>query len=319
MANAANIWRDTATGLERYRLENDVLRLELTNAGAAMISLYMNAGEARDLILGYDNTERYLDNQTYFGAVVGRFAGIIPNAVANCDGEEFRLTKNDGEHHLHGGVKGLSFRLWRADIDGDTLCFRYESRDGEEGYPGKAEFEVRYRLVGNRIEVEYAADCDRPCPLNLTLHPYFNLNGHACGCLDGHMLRIGSSRYFKSDAKGAAIKGEIPAQGGYNFQTLMPLQDIAYDNYYIVDDGGYAAELYAEPSGIIMRLSCTQPGIQLYSADGLMDTGKGGVLYGRRSGICLEPQEYPWIVNPNLYIRYHHKIQYEFDYIPYRE
>ena len=72
-----------------------------------------------------------------------------------------------------------------------------------------------------------------------------------------------------------------------------------YDHNWVLDTQGdisqVAVELFCPATGIDLKVYTDEPGIQVYSGnflDGTV-TGKKGVVYNQRHGICLETQKYP--------------------------
>ena len=73
-----------------------------------------------------------------------------------------------------------------------------------------------------------------------------------------------------------------------------------YDHNWVLDreEGGglqLAARVHDPATGRVMEIKTTEPGLQFYSGnflDGTI-TGKGGHVYKRHAGMCLETQHYP--------------------------
>lgn len=281
--------------------------VSITNYGGAVVSLKTpdRNGSFGDVVLGFDTLDEYVNNPRYFGALIGRYANRIARGRFSLDGVEYQLTQNNGVNHLHGGV-GFNKRVWEA-IDplsdgAQILDLEYESRDGEEGYPGNLRAEVTYALVNNELQIHYEARTDRDTIVNLTNHSYFNLAGR--GDILSHELTFhadaftpvtedliptGEIRSVKNTAwdftQSKAVGRDLAAAGGYDHNFVL-------NNY----DGSLrpAARLYEPTSGRVLEILTTQPGIQFYSGNFLDGSfaGKGGVVY-KYAGLCLEPQHFP--------------------------
>lgn len=279
--------------------------------GAAVQSLEF-AGV--DVILGYDTMPDYEAQDKYMGAVAGRFANRIGGGRFQLNGTEYTLCCNDGANHLHGGICGFDKKVWTADVEEDTLCMRYTSPNGEEGYPGTLCTEVRYHLdEENQLQIEYQAICDTDTVLNLTNHSYFNLNGHGSGTLQGQEIQIFADFYTENDTA-CLPTGVIASVADTPMDFRQPheiLERIDTDFVQLRHAGGYdhnwipncyvkeqmrkCAEVYARKSGIRLAVFSDQPGIQFYTGnflDGIVK-GKKGASYPRRSGFCLETQGFP--------------------------
>ena len=303
MTSHATIYREEMeNGIALYHLENREIRLTLTNVGCAIVKLEVRDryGEFRDVVLGFDKLEKYRSNTTYFGAIVGRIAGKVVPASFRWRGKTVQLSHDAENVHLHGGEGAISFRDWDAKIQGDALQFHIHSSDGDNGYPGDMDIQVIYRLEDHGVCLTYQAWADKCTPVNLIAHPYFNLNGHDSGSVLGHKLCLKAATFNDTEApwpRSARIYAceEYPA---YDFRELKRFAQEQYDcNYILSKDGSADATLYAEESGILLQVSCTQPCMQLYTACETHETGKGGVQYHPYDAVCLEAQHFPNAVN----------------------
>jgi aldose 1-epimerase len=272
-------------------------------------------GALGDIVLGFDTLEPYFGEHPYFGSVIGRYANRIANAAFELDGTAYRLPRNDGAHHLHGGPAGFHKALWHAQPletpDGPALVLTRVSRDGEEGYPGNLAVEVRYTLTDtDALRLDYSATTDAPTVVNLTNHAYFNLAGG--GTILDHELWLAASRYLPVDEtlipRGSPATVEATP---FDFSTPARIgQRMAqdheqfsrgrgYDHCWMLDNGGSpehrAAELYDRQSGRVVTLYTTQPGLQFYSGNFLYGAlaGKRGERYQKYAGLCLETQHFP--------------------------
>jgi aldose 1-epimerase len=275
-------------------------------------------GRCDDIVLGHDDLAGYLGRRGFFGATVGRYANRIANARFVLDGEAYQLAANNGPHSLHGGVKGFDTQLWQIDdIEDDAqpaVTLSYISADGEEGFPGRLEANVTWRLTGpTELSLTLAARTDRSTIVNLTNHSFFNLEGALAGSsiLD-HRLTIAADRFLAIDPTAIPLSGpprpvaETPfdfrqaaAVGARIRQNDEQLRNgKGYDHNFCLDDDGAlkpAARLEAPRSGRILDLLTDQPGVQFYSGNYLDGSvaGKGGRLYRQSDGLCLEPQIWP--------------------------
>jgi len=290
------------------RLENSAgASVTVLSYGAAIQSLRVpgRGGEAVDVVLGYDSAAEYASGTFYLGATVGRVANRIGGAAFSLNGRLWTLAKNDGENHLHGGVRGFDKRMWRMSArEGEIVCSRL-SPDGEEGYPGALEVTVRFRLTeDNALHIVYDADTNADTPVNLTNHSYFNLDGG--GDVLQHRLRVFAERFCEGDA-GCLPTGRLLEVEGtpFDFRREKAIgADIdcgdeqlrragGYDHNYCLS-GRRAAILRSERSGIVMTVDTDMPGMQLYSGNFLTrQRGKGGAVFDRRGAVCLETQLYP--------------------------
>ena len=182
------------------------VQLSVMSYGAAIVSLRVpdRGGNLDDIVLGFDSLDGYIRHSHYFGAIVGRYANRIGEGRFELDETRYRLPINDEPHHLHGGTRGFDRVVWQCepfrDDQGEGLALRHSSPDGDQGYPGTLDVEVRYLLTGsNELAVDYRATSDKPTPVNLTQHSYFNLAGAGRGDILGHLLTIEADAYTPVD------------------------------------------------------------------------------------------------------------------------
>ena len=303
------------TRVDLYTLRNAMgSSVAIATYGATVVSLRVpdRDGQLGDVVLGYDGLEGYLGSRFYFGAIVGRYANRIAGGRFELDGRTLTLARNNGDNHLHGGLRGFDKVVWSArPLQGAALELRYLSRDGEEGYPGELDSVVTYRLSDDdALEIEYQASASRPTICNLTHHGYFNLDGG--NDVLGHQLTLRASRFTPVRAD-LIPTGELRGVAGtpMDFRTATAIgarigssdDQIAlaggYDHNWVLDREGEglvsAATLFGPVSGRVLEVLTTEPGLQFFSGnfpEGEI-RGKGGNLYGFRSGLCLETQHFP--------------------------
>lgn len=327
-----------------YTIENSKgMKAEVLNYGGIIVSLYVpdKDGKFTDVVLGCDDLENYY-KCPFFGAIIGRHANRIEKAVFELNGREYRLAKNDGNNHLHGGIKGFDKVVWDVqEHTGNSIRMHYLSHDGEEGYPGNLDVTVTYTITeDNGLLIDYKARSDADTVVNLTNHSYFNLSGHDHGSILKHQVKINADKFTVNNEE-CIPTGEIISVDGtpLDFREFRPVESgIDADNIHIKCGCGYdhnfvlnvsgkepelAAEVYDPLSGRRMKVYTTKPGVQFYSGNHLKGdvVGKGGVRYQKRSGLCLETQYFPNAMKhkhfPSPVLKagelYHHITIYKFE------
>lgn len=305
---------------------NDGTKVQITNYGGIVTSLFVpdRNGNLGDVVLGFDSLQGYLNGNPYFGCIVGRFANRIAGGKFELDGKTYQLDKNNGDNHLHGGISGFDKKVWEAReiVQGDEagVELTYVSPDGEEGYPGELMVRVIYMLNQEReLKIRYSAETDRPTPVNLTYHGYFNLKGAGNGDILDHELMINADRYNVVNDQ-LLPTGELRPVTGTPMDFRQPkligldMEQVegGYDhNFALNTDGSLvkAAILKESSTGRWMEVYTTQPGMQFYGGnflDGTI-TGKNGKPYFKHYGLCLETQHFPDSPNqpgfPNTILR----------------
>ena len=325
--------------VELYTLKNEGgIEAKITNYGGIIVSLMTpdSEGNMGNIVLGFDSLDSYLDEHPYFGALIGRYGNRIENGRFELNGEEYTLSVNDGNHHLHGGRQGFDKVLWDSEITEDgSLKLQYVSENGEEGYPGRLTVTATYNLTDdNRLRLEFEATTDQATPVNLTAHSYFNFTAAPSNTILDHELKLHADHYTTA-TESLIPTGEIVSVEGTPFD-FTEFTDIGsridqvpggYDHNFVADTSGsreltLMAEVREPETGRILRVHSTEPGIQFYSGnflDGTLESGNG-VSLEQYSGFCLEPQHFPnspnepdfpsTILNPGE--TYNNVIVYEF-------
>ena len=305
------------TPVEIVTLKNGKgMEVRVINYGAIIQSIRVpdRSGRFADVINGHDTLEGYRTRSRFFGAVVGRYGNRIAKGKFTLDGREYTLAVNNGPNHLHGGTVGFDKVVWKiARVTPTEIALSRISPDGEEGYPGNLNVTVAYSLSeSNELTVAYSATTDKPTPINLTQHSYFNLSGQETGDISQHVLTLNADRYTPADATQIPTGAIVPVAGTpFDFRKPTPIGSridapdeqlkvgMGYDHNFVLNRKGaglfVAARLQDPKSGRTLEVRTTEPGIQFYSGNKLDGTitGKGGAVYGKRSGLCLETQHFP--------------------------
>jgi aldose 1-epimerase len=289
------------------------LTVKISNYGGIITSIMTpdKKGELGDIVLGYDSLSQYVKNNPYFGAIVGRYANRIAKGKFTLDGKEYQLAVNNGNNSLHGGIKGFDKVVWDVEEIKDSnqvgISLNYVSKDGEEGYPGNLRFIVKYILNdNNQLTTSIEAQCDKPTPVNLCNHTYFNLTGCVRDIL-GHELVLIADSYTEVNEELIPTGNLLPVlstpmdflHGNHTIGERINQVKGGYDHNYVLNSppGEFAlAAILTEPlTGRQVKIMTTQPGIQFYSGnflDGTI-TGKGNMIYQKHFGLCLETQHFP--------------------------
>jgi aldose 1-epimerase len=300
--------------VQLYTLRNkNGVEAQITTYGGRLVRMRVpdRKGQLGDVVLGFDSVDPYIANPSpFFGALIGRYANRIGGAKFKLNGVEYHLDKNDGANSLHGGSHGFDKALWIArELPDGGLELIHSSKDGDSGYPGNLTAVVTYHLSdSNELRIDYRATTDKPTVNNLTNHAYFNLKGS--GDVLQHVLTLNADRFTPVDS-GLIPTGELRSVTGTPFDFRKPTAIGAriespdqqlklangYDHNWVLNGSGMrlAARVEEPSSGRVLEVITDQPGIQFYSGnflDGSI-TGRNGVAYVHRGGLCLETQHFP--------------------------
>ncbi|KQK14372.1 aldose 1-epimerase [Brachypodium distachyon] len=329
---------------EIFELDNGRMRARISNVGATVTSLLVpdKNGVLGDVVLGFDSLDPYLNGTSpYFGCIVGRVANRIKDAMFTLNGVQYSLGINNPPNTLHGGFKGFDKVIWEVTEynEGKTpsVTLKYYSKDGEEGYPGDVSVTARYSLLSStslKLEME-AVPLNKATPISLAQHTYWNLAGHNSGDVLRHLIQIQASHITPADQTSIPTGEFMPVSGTpFDFLTESEIGGrigqvpAGYDHNYVLDSPGevksglrHVAKV-TEPSSLrVLNIWADAPGVQFYTGnflDGVV--GKGGVVYGKHAGLCLETQGFPNAVNqpnfPSVVVhpgeKYTHTMLFEF-------
>ena len=284
-----------------YTLENKFLKVEFLNLGAIIKKIEF---KDKNIVLGYEDIEKYRENPAYLGAVIGRTAGRIKDGLLKLDDTEYQLDKNNNGNTLHGGKNSISHRFWNVQNIENGLCFSIKSCHLDNGYPANVEIKVSYILNDNELLIKYFATTDSLTYLNLTNHSYFNLSGNPDNTIYEDILKIDSNYLIGINENSIPCETINLDNSIFNFKEAKKLEEFfkaddeqktiannGIDHPYIFNGEIGKLEIKNIKSGIKMSVETNNPAVVIYTANYLQDIG-----FKKHSAICFETQEVP-----NLY------------------
>ncbi len=294
-----------------YTLTNqNGMEVCVTNFGGRIVSVMApdRDGNFVDVVLGFDSVAAYFpeNNSSDFGAAIGRYANRINQGRIVLDGDTIQLPQNNFGHCLHGGPTGWQYQVYDVTESTDsTLTLVMKSPDGDNNFPGNVTATVTYKLTAdNAIDIDYTATTDKKTVINMTNHSYFNLGGDPNKQITDNILYLNADRFTPVDST-FMTTGEIVEVAGTAMDFTTPhaigdsIDNYAYDHNWVLNTSGdasqVAAKLVSPATGISLEMLTDEPGVQVYTGnflDGSV-TGKKGIVYNQRTGICLETQHYP--------------------------
>jgi aldose 1-epimerase len=302
-----------------FTLENDRLRVRITDYGGRMVSIESpdRDGNRDHILLGFDNVATYGEYGGSFGTLLGRYANRIARASFTLDGQTYQLSKNNGDATLHGGSVGFNRVFWTvvaADPEPvPRLVLTHVSPDGDQGFPGEAAVRATYQLDADTLSLTFEAQTTKPTVINLSAHPYFNLGGPARGDVLGHEVTIAAEAFLPTDAAQIPT-GELRSVAGTPFDFRHPtllgsrirqvdpqlFHGLGYDHCFVLGTHfpatpSHAVRVRDPATGRILEIDTDQPGVQVYTGNKLSGAfaGHGAVIYRQSAGLALEPQELP--------------------------
>ncbi|MCL7028920.1 hypothetical protein MKW94_023812 [Papaver nudicaule] len=329
---------------ELFELNNGTMRVKISNYGCTITSLSVpdKNGNLADVVLGFDSLEPYLNGAApYFGCIVGRVANRIKDGKFTLNGTEYSLPINKPPNSLHGGHKGYDKVVWdvveHEDDEIPSITFKYHSHDGEEGYPGDVNITAKYTLTSSttmRLDMKATPE-NKPTPINLAQHTYWNLAGHNSGNILEHSIQIWANHITPVDENTVPTGEIMPVKGTpFDFLTenkigtsIHEVPGLGYDHNYVLDCGEEksglkcAAKVKDPSSSRVLKLWTNAPGMQFYTGNYVNGVkGKSGAVYGKHAGLCLETQGFPNAINqpnfPSVVVqpggKYEHTMLFEF-------
>ncbi|MGF1760108.1 galactose mutarotase [Photobacterium sagamiensis] len=304
--------------MKLYRLENNGVKVDISPIGASIINFFVRDKDnvERNIVLGYDTEDRYKNNSTYFGAVVGPIANRVDLGEFTLRGTIHKLTQNDGTNHLHGGDANLNSRNWSIlDYTEKTILLRARTEKGEGGYPSGTQTTVMYHLDDKgSLKISYVSTPDTVCPLNITQHTYFNLDG--AGDVLDHEMWIDSDMFLPVDESLIPNGVTYVEDSPFDFRAPRKISEAlsshvdhrqllvangGYDHCYVLNHRDLTIEsmrVRSEKTGITLSVKTDLPGVQFYSGNFLdNEQGRGDEVYNKHAGLCLETQFFPNLIN----------------------
>ena len=303
-----------------YLLKNDKIKVYITNYGGRIVSLLApdRYGKMGDVVLGFKSIDDYLSaNGPYHGALIGRVGNRVAKGKFTLDSKTYSLPINNNENHLHGGPEGFNNQVWEVRaVDQSSISMNYFSKDGEMGYPGNLDVQVKYSLNNeNELLISYKATTDKSTPVNLTNHAFFNLAGEASGTINDHLLRLNADHFTPVDetliplgenrsVEGTPFDFRIPKTIGrdlnqQNTNTQMNYGG-GYDHNFVLNkendrEMSLAGYVIDPKTGRRMDIFTEEPGIQFYGGNFMdgSDIGKYGKKFLYRESFALETQHFP--------------------------
>lgn len=293
--------------VKTFKLKNSSgIEINIITYGGIITSIKVpdKRGKFDNIVLGFNTLDRYLKNNAYLGAIIGRFANRIANAIFKLDGVTYKVASNLGNNHIHGGNKGFDKVIWSVkteiEVDKARLILHYLSKNGEENYPGNLNVTVIYSLTNdNALEIEYKATTDKKTIINLTQHSYFNLSGNYRESILNHKVQINANHYLPIDNDSiptGIITGVVNTP--YDFKKIKTIEK-GYDHCWVLNKNpqefSFAAKAYHPSSGRVLEVFTTELGIQFYTGNFINEKPTETEITEMKpySGFCFETQHFP--------------------------
>lgn len=317
--------------MKLYTLENEYLKVKLLDYGATLVSLVVKQKNV-DVVLGFDELDKYQNEGKYIGQTIGRVCNRIAKGQYHLNGKKYTCKVNNGPNSLHGGEFGFDTKEFKVESIEDGYLMTYTSPDNEEGYQGELVLAVEYKLVDKGLDVTFKANTTKDTICSITNHAFFNLNG--TGSILNHKVWIDADYIGEVDEDGLTLPRLMEVTGtpfdfrraievGYRIEEKHSqlLNGNGYDHNYVFNKDGYKLKASLEANNILMNVYTDYMNMHLYSGNYLENqVGKNGEVYHPRNGICFETQLYPNAINYPCFIQpilrkedtYLHKTRFEF-------
>jgi aldose 1-epimerase len=330
---------NNGASVDLYTLTNgNGMKVQISDFGGIVESIWVpdKAHGLRNVALGFPATQAGLtqyetmffnppaggSGNTYFGAIIGRYANRIAGASFPLNGTTYTLPANNGPNTLHGGPDAYNAQIWSASTpttpcNSVALQLQYTDPNGKNGFPAQVSNTVTYTLTNrNALQIHYDShndDSSLSTVINLTNHTYFNLAGEGSGDVFNQLLQINADKFQPTDANLIPTGFADVAGTPFDFRRMKPIgRDIldasapegdqlttahGYDHNWVLNGSGYRlAAIANDPgSGITLSTFTDQPGVQMYSGNFLVGdlVGTSGHTYRQSDGFTLETQHFP--------------------------
>lgn len=272
------------------RIKASAIEVDVWTFGARLLRVRTPDPRGRwaNIVLQHDELSRYLEgDHGYFGATIGRYANRISQSSITIDDDRIQLASNEGPHQLHGGPVGFDQRVWDlTDVTDRAVAMRLESPEGDQGFPAQVVVDVTFSVVDSSLRIETVAKSDSDTVFGTTNHAYWNLAG--AGRIDDHVFTSAATGYVEVDHELIPTGRILPLGSGSltlsHRQELGELAAVGGIDHCLVFHDGVEARLAHPPSGRVLTLRSSEPGLQLYT---------GQYLREPFTGVCLEPQQLP--------------------------
>lgn len=303
-----------------YTITNGRITAQITNFGGYIVGIYApdRDGNYTNVVGHNDNIQQYQSfSRNPVGAALGRYANRIGNATFTLDGTTYEVTKNNGQHSLHGGTKGFDRTVWDVEeVTEDHVVLSCVLEDGLDGFPGTLKTFLTFSVTDDDgVSIDYRATTDKPTVCNLSHHVYFNLNGFPAENVLDHVFCINADAITETDSSLIPTGTLLPVDGTpYDFRSPVALGDRqvaapagrggfgpgaqapavpegmvrSYDqnfclNHIAEGQVELVASVYSPTSGRVMEVLNDKPGMQFFT--------------GGRTAFAMESQLYPDTLN----------------------
>ncbi|MDP3306230.1 MAG: aldose epimerase family protein [Erysipelotrichaceae bacterium] len=296
--------------MNKLTLENQWLCVTVLSYGATIASI-VDKTLQKELVLGFDDDQKYLSSDKYFGCTVGRGANRISNGHFYLNDQPYQLSINNGPNHLHGGTFGFDKKEFDCKREDNAIICTYFSTHLEEGYPGNVTVRITYTLEGHRVTIRSTCQSDRDTLINLTNHTYFNLDQKK-GTIENHLLEINADRVYPVDENGCTLNRPFDVnQTPFDFTKQKSLSEClqsdhpqimiarGLDHHFKIKGLGLRLATTLIYQGSVLNVYTDKPGVHIYTGNYLNeeDIGHDNIPYIRQSGICFEAQYVPNSIN----------------------
>ena len=327
-----------------FTITNGRITAQVTNYGGYIVGIYTpdKDGNYTNVVGHNDNIQQYQSfSRNPVGAALGRYANRIGNAAFTLDGVKYEVTRNNGQHTLHGGSKGFDHTVWDVEeAKEDKVVLSCVLADGLDGFPGTLKTFLTFSITDDDgVAIDYKATTDKPTVCNLSHHVYFNLDGFPAENVLDHVFWINADAITETDRTLIPTGKSLPVEGTpYDFRTPVRLGDRqvsapagrpafgpgapapeipegmvrSFDQNFCLNHTGedtmdLVARVYSPASGRVMEVINDKPGLQFFT--------------GGRTAFAMESQLYPDTLNrpefPGKAVlrpgeTYHHTVIYRF-------
>lgn len=274
--------------MNTYILENNKIKVVFTDYAASVYQIYLKMNDELKPVLSTPKSlDTFIESTGSYGRTVGRTAGRLFKDEISSKYVDFK----EESSLMHGGNQKFAAKVFYIESKTDTMInFSLKVNSFEDDYQGNLSVNVIYEIKDSSLIVKHIAKADNDSLLNMTFHPYFNLD--QTNNLSTHTLKVNADYYLSQNEIGRFTKKEHVEGNHRDYRAekqLIVTPETKLDGIYIINDD-YACTLKVD--GIQMNVYSNYDSLVVYTQNKLASHDlSNAVKDTMHAGIAIECQK----------------------------